>query len=81
MGAPAGLVRADLTPKPVYKRLHRLIRERWWTEARGHTDRDGRLAFRGFCGDYFLEGAGEPLHFAIDCAAPDGLTIDLRRAR
>ena len=28
-GAPSGLLRADMTPKPAYHRLHKLIKEEW----------------------------------------------------
>jgi len=52
MGAPAGLVRADLTPKPVYDRLLALIKDRWWTRADLTTDVDGTARFRGFLGRY-----------------------------
>lgn len=47
-----GMLRADLTPKPVYERLKRLIHEEWKTRISGTTDADGRLTFRGFRGDY-----------------------------
>jgi hypothetical protein len=68
MGAPAGLVRADLRPKPAYERLRRLIRERWWTEVEGRSDAEGRFVFRGFCGHYqgvfakdeLWRGTGQP---------------------
>jgi GH35 family endo-1,4-beta-xylanase len=81
MGAPAGLVRADLTPKPAYERLRRLIREDWWTEVSGETDAEGRFAFRGFCGDYVLEGAGAARPFTLDCGEPDGASVALRLVR
>jgi len=45
-GAPAGLVREDLTPKPVYHRLMRLIKGKWWTKETVRTK------LRGFLGDY-----------------------------
>ncbi len=51
-GAPAGLVRKDMTPKPVYERLLQLIKDEWWTDETRRTDEDGRIALRGFCGDY-----------------------------
>jgi GH35 family endo-1,4-beta-xylanase len=43
-----GMLRADLTPKPVYTALKKLIREDWCTRATGKTDGDGRFVFRGF---------------------------------
>lgn len=51
-GAPAGLVRADLTPKPAYQRLLALVKGKWWTTATAKTDRAGRCRLRGFLGDY-----------------------------
>jgi GH35 family endo-1,4-beta-xylanase len=53
LGAPAGLIRADGTPKPAYTALCALIKDEWWlrpTELR--TDADGRVSVRGFFGDY-----------------------------
>ncbi|MGB2822306.1 MAG: endo-1,4-beta-xylanase, partial [Phycisphaerae bacterium] len=51
-GAPAGFLRADMTPKPAYKALHQLIKDRWWTTATLRTNAKGEAAFRGFLGDY-----------------------------
>ena len=58
--APAGLVRADLTVKPAYKTLDRLINHLWRTDAAGHTGADGRIGVRAFFGTYKItvrEGA------------------------
>jgi endo-1,4-beta-xylanase len=52
MGAPAGLIRADYSPKPAYERLMRLIKGKWWTRTSGVTDRSGKVTFRGFLGTY-----------------------------
>ena len=46
------MLRADLTPKPVYLALRKLIHEDWKTVARGKTDANGNFAFRGFAGAY-----------------------------
>jgi endo-1,4-beta-xylanase len=51
-GAPAGLVRAALSPKPVYERLMELIRGQWWTHAETVAGADGVARFRGFQGRY-----------------------------
>lgn len=51
-GAPAGLVRADLTPKPVYNRLMKLIKGKWWTRTRLVSDIEGRASTRAFLGSY-----------------------------
>ena len=49
-----GLLRDDLTPKPVYRRLDRLINHRWRTGGTGKTDDSGRMEFRGFHGRYLI---------------------------
>jgi endo-1,4-beta-xylanase len=51
-GAPAGLIRADYSPKPAYERLLALIRDRWWTRVETETGPDGVAAVRGFLGDH-----------------------------
>ena len=51
-GAPGGLLRADLAPKPAYDRLLKLIRETWWTRESLKTDAQGDCGFSGFLGDY-----------------------------
>ncbi len=50
--APAGLLRADLSPKPAYKALERLLRQLWRTDAAGRSGEDGRLTVRAFHGRY-----------------------------
>ncbi len=49
-----GLLRPDLSPKPAYRRLMRLIHGEWSTDLEGTTDADGRIRFRGFLGTYRL---------------------------
>ncbi len=51
-GAPAGLVRADMTPKPAYDELERLIKGKWWTQTRTTVADGGKARFRGFFGQY-----------------------------
>ena len=50
-GAPAGFLRKDLSPKPVYERLMSLIKGDWWTEEEGAAT-DGNLTVRAFYGQY-----------------------------
>ncbi|MCW5954032.1 MAG: endo-1,4-beta-xylanase [Propionibacteriaceae bacterium] len=53
LGAPIGLLRADGSRKPAFNALRQLITGDWWvppTTAR--TDTQGRVAVRGFAGDY-----------------------------
>ena len=50
--APAGFLRKDMSPKPAYEVLHRLIKEKWWTRTTVRTDAQGKAAFRGTVGQY-----------------------------
>jgi len=50
--APAGFVRADMTPKPAYNELQRLIKDKWWTQTRTTLTPGGKARFRGFFGQY-----------------------------
>jgi len=50
--APAGLVRADMSPKPAYEELMKLVKGKWWTRADAQTDAAGTAQLRGFLGDY-----------------------------
>ena len=54
-GAPAGLVRRDMTPKPLYDRLVALFHKRWATDARAETDASGKARVRCFFGDHEVE--------------------------
>lgn len=51
-GAPAGLIRADMTPKPAYHGLKGLIKDKWWTRIERVTQAQATVDFRGFLGDY-----------------------------
>jgi GH35 family endo-1,4-beta-xylanase len=50
--APAGLLRDDMTPKPAYDELHRLIKDKWWTRTATTVEAGGQARFRGFFGQY-----------------------------
>ena len=50
--APAGFLRKDMTPKPAYEALLKLIRGKWLTATTMETGSGGEAAFRGFLGDY-----------------------------
>jgi GH35 family endo-1,4-beta-xylanase len=58
LGAPAGLLRRDMTPKPAYERLLRLVRGKWWTRASGRTNGAGEYEARVFLGSYKITVAG-----------------------
>jgi GH35 family endo-1,4-beta-xylanase len=52
-----GMLRPDLSPKPVYERLKQLIHGQWKTQTSGRTDAAGRFVFRGFAGHYLVVAA------------------------
>ena len=49
-----GLLRFDMSPKPAYYKIKELLQEIWHTEEELVTDKDGRVEFRGFYGEYDL---------------------------
>jgi GH35 family endo-1,4-beta-xylanase len=51
-----GMLRSDLSPKPVYEALRRLVHEEWHTKAEGKTDKNGVFSFRGYYGPYHVTG-------------------------
>ena len=70
-GAPAGLVREDLSLKPAYERLMGLVKGKWWTHLEVKTDAEGKAAFRGFLG-----------HYRVTVTTPSGaLTQEMELAR
>jgi hypothetical protein len=59
--APSGLLRINMTPKPAYTALKKLIKEDWATNETLHTDASGIATLRAFRGKY---------HFMV--SLPDG---------
>lgn len=79
LGAPAGLVRKDMSPKPAYQRLVKLVKGRWWTgEQKLTTDAAGRAAFRGYLGDYAVEAAGAKGTFRLDASGQADVAAKLK---
>ncbi len=80
-----GMLRADMSPKPVYEQLKRLIHEEWMTKVAGTTDGMGRFTFRGFCGEYRLviEASGKRVErrFHLKKVGPSEVKIVLDTAR
>jgi len=80
--APAGLVRDDMTPKPVYEELKGLIKGQWWTQTEAAIDAGGEAKFRGFLGDYEVstQVAGKKLSgtFKLDKAAAHTIQVRLQ---
>jgi GH35 family endo-1,4-beta-xylanase len=80
-----GMLRADMSPKPVYEQLKRLIHEEWTTKVAGTTDAGGQFTFRGFCGEYRLviEASGKRVErrFRLKKVGPSEVKIVLDTAK
>jgi len=80
----SGLVRSDLTPRPVYATLDRLINKEWRTNLQTITAHNGTTTFRGFYGTYELSSAvdGEKLtaSFHLGEHGPRELEVVLTKA-
>ncbi|MTK03052.1 endo-1,4-beta-xylanase [Micromonospora sp. CP22] len=77
LGAPAGLVRADGSPKPAYEALKALVKGEWWlSPTELPTDADGTVTVEGFLGDYTVSVGDRTARFTIDAPATTA-TVDL----
>lgn len=70
-----GMLRADMTPKPVYTRLKDLIHTQWRTRANGRTDAQGNFSFRGFHGTYRIVTGGVEQEFHLEKQGPNRATV------
>nr|WP_088077623.1 endo-1,4-beta-xylanase [Bacillus alkalicola] len=66
LGAPAGFLRKDNSPKPSYDVLKRLIKEDWHTNVTVKTDQNGQLSFEGYLGEYELDCDGKKASFHLE---------------
>ena len=68
LNAPAGILHRDLSPKPVYHALKKLIKGDWWTGRRElKTDAAGEVQLEGAAfGTYRLAAGGGSLNFQIE---------------
>lgn len=70
LGAPAGLVRLDGTPKPGYDALRDLIKGRWWVAPTDLvTDEAGRVEVAGFAGGYRVSARGHSAELTLPTPA------------
>ena len=60
-----GLMRTDLSLKPSYLVLDRLINKTWKTSVSGKTDDGGEFRFRGFYGSYKVTARGKQYRFHL----------------
>ncbi|GAE93260.1 endo-1,4-beta-xylanase A precursor [Gracilibacillus boraciitolerans JCM 21714] len=65
LGAPAGFIRKDNSPKPSYQALKKLIKEDWHTMVTGTTDTNGIISFEGILGDYDLKYDDKKVNFTL----------------
>ena len=71
LGAPAGLVRSDGTPKPAYDALRGLVKGEWWlAPTRLRTDDEGRVRVRGWAGDYAVSVGERSAAWTLRPGAP-----------
>jgi len=74
-----GLLRFDMTPKPAYFTLKRLITQEWHTACAVTTDPCGKAPFRGFYGDYTatVEVGGKTVtaSFTLSPSADNTITV------
>jgi GH35 family endo-1,4-beta-xylanase len=52
--AAAGFLRKDMSPKPVYEQLLRLVKKQWWSHEDFTTDAQGQASLRLFGGKHRL---------------------------
>ena len=80
--APAGLIREDMSPKPAYDELKRLIKGQWWTQTQTTTEAGGTARFRGFLGEYEVSAQidGKKLTgtFRLDKKTTDKIDIRMK---
>lgn len=76
LGAPAGLVRADGTPKPSFDALRDLIKGQWWlAPSTVLSDDEGRVRIDGFPGAYRISVDG--LTATVELGRTEDLTATL----
>jgi len=79
--APAGFLRADMSPKPAYHELMKLIKGKWWTRTEGTTDPQGTFLCRAFFGDYrvkvVVDGRAVDRVLKIAPGEKNEVTVDL----
>lgn len=66
LGAPAGIVRADNTPKPSYDILKQRIKGDWSTNVTLTTDDNGTVSLHGFVGEYDLICGDKKASFQLE---------------
>jgi hypothetical protein len=69
-----------MSPKPAYETLLKLVKKEWWTGPLALTaDAAGRATFRGYLGEYRIEGGTAAGTFAISAAGKQEVSVKLGR--
>jgi len=72
-GAPAGLLRKDMSKKPAYAVLLKMIHDEWWTRGNVYTDDNGVARVRGFYGQYKVQAEKENIRLEGKLSITRGL--------
>ncbi|MCM3671781.1 endo-1,4-beta-xylanase [Mesobacillus maritimus] len=75
LGAPAGFIRKDNSPKPAYDVLKKLIKGNWFTNVTQITDDHGIVSFEGFLGEYDLICDGKKVSFHLNEESDTALMV------
>lgn len=79
LGAPAGFLRKDASPKPVYGEIEKLIKGEWWTGPKDYqTNEEGIIDVAGFLGGYEVEWNGKKGSFTLEKQNGNGITVQLK---
>ena len=79
LGAPAGLLRKDMSPKPAYEALLRLVKKDWWTSPQMlTTDAAGKVRFHGFLGTYTITAGKSSTTFDVPTSGVSNVDISIR---
>jgi endo-1,4-beta-xylanase len=82
LGAPAGLLGKDMSPKPAYEALLAMVKKEWWTGPTAlKTDAAGNVTFRGYLGDYAVESGAARGTVAVSAAGTVAVSVRLNQGK
>lgn len=77
LNAPSGVIYKNNIVKPVYKMLHKLFKEEWWTDVEVCTDENGFVRVEGFKGEYQLVNGEKQADLSLKATDEEVLTVVL----